>query len=84
MSAREACSKRRFPEGSLVSIVERKQGHQVESHRPKQTWRDDDDGKANSVHLERGISKGGRECQRALGGSRSCPPRLKLDLCLTN
>lgn len=59
MSAREVCSKRRFPEGSLGYIVERKQGLQIESHRHEQTWRDDEDGKANSVPLERGISKGG-------------------------
>lgn len=67
MSAREVCSERRFPEGSLGSTVERKQGHQLESHGHEQTWREDEDGKANSVRLERGISKGGRECQRDLG-----------------
>lgn len=49
MAAREVCSKRRFPEGSLGYIVERKQGHQLESHRHEHAWRDDEDGKANSV-----------------------------------
>lgn len=36
-SAREVCSKRRFPEGSLGYIVERKQGHQLESRGHEQT-----------------------------------------------
>lgn len=65
MSAREVCSERRVPGGSLGSTVERKQGHQLESHGHEQTWRED--GKAYSVCLERGISKDGRECQRDLG-----------------